>query len=49
MFLYLNKKHTSLVPILADTLKAMKADGTSTAIRSRTLGPFELRGNSERQ
>ncbi len=40
MFLYLNKKHEKLAPLVADTLREMKSDGTFETIRSRTLAPL---------
>jgi len=37
MYLYLNKKHHNLIPILSDTLKKIKADGTYQLIAEKTL------------
>lgn len=39
MYLYLNKKHHSLTEPLADALRAMKRDGTYSAIVRETLEP----------
>jgi len=40
MFLYLNKKHTSLVSELTKQLRNMKHDGTYDSIRQKILGPY---------
>jgi polar amino acid transport system substrate-binding protein len=40
MFLYLNKKHLQLVPVIADQLRSMKHDGTYDRILKKTLGPY---------
>ena len=40
MFLYLNKKHQDLVPIIDIHLKKMKRDGSFDTIRMKTLAPF---------
>ncbi|MDQ7834021.1 MAG: transporter substrate-binding domain-containing protein [Humidesulfovibrio sp.] len=37
MYLYLNKKHAALVPLLSKALKQMDANGTRQAIIDRTL------------
>lgn len=38
MFVYLHKKHASLVPRLAEALRQMKADGTYARLERATLG-----------
>lgn len=38
MYLYLNKKHEKLAPILAETLREMKADGTYRKIYDKIMG-----------
>jgi polar amino acid transport system substrate-binding protein len=38
MYLYLNRKHASLVPMLAQALRAMKADGAYNRILSSSTG-----------
>jgi len=40
MFLYLNKKHLSLIPMLAEQLVHMKRDGTYDRIFEETLGSY---------
>ncbi len=40
MFLYLNKKHIKLVPLIAAAFKEMKDDGTYERIKRKTLAPF---------
>jgi polar amino acid transport system substrate-binding protein len=40
MFLYLNKKHLSLIPMIATQLRSMKHDGTYDRIFKKTLGPY---------
>ncbi len=40
MFLYLNKKHLQLVPVIAGQLRSMKHDGTYDRILQETLGPY---------
>jgi len=40
MFLYLNKKHISIIPAITKQLRNMKHDGTYERIRKRTLGPY---------
>jgi polar amino acid transport system substrate-binding protein len=40
MYLYLNKKHAKLAPILAETLREMKADGTYQKIYNKIMGPI---------
>ena len=40
MFLYLNKKHQKLVPLVAAAFKEMKADGTYEKIKRETLTHF---------
>jgi polar amino acid transport system substrate-binding protein len=40
MYLYLNKKHEQLIKPLAQALREMKADGTYTEIKNRTLGGY---------
>ncbi len=40
MFLYLNKKHIKLAPLVAAAFKDMKDDGTYEKIRRKTLTPF---------
>jgi polar amino acid transport system substrate-binding protein len=40
MFLYLNKKHRALVPVIASHLRKMKRDGSYDAIKMQTLAPF---------
>ncbi len=40
MFLYLNKKHSRLIPLIDANLKAMKRDGTFDKIRIKTLSPY---------
>lgn len=42
MFLYLNKKHEKLLPMLASVLKAMKNDGTYEKIKTKTLRPLSV-------
>jgi polar amino acid transport system substrate-binding protein len=39
MFLYLNKKHLTLIPALTNQLRKMKDDGTYDRILKKTLGP----------
>ena len=41
MFLYLNRKHASLAMPLAESLRAMNADGTLAAIKRATLDSIE--------
>jgi polar amino acid transport system substrate-binding protein len=45
MFLYLNRKHQALVPVIANHLKEMKRDGTYAAIKEKTLAPFLFRND----
>ena len=40
MFLYLNKKHQSLIPIIDEKLKEMKRDGSFDLITKKTLEHF---------
>jgi polar amino acid transport system substrate-binding protein len=40
MFLYLNKKHLQLVPVIAEQLRSMKHDGTYDRIFKKTLGSY---------
>jgi polar amino acid transport system substrate-binding protein len=40
MFLYLNKKHKELVPVITEQLKNMRLDGTYTRIIRNTLGSY---------
>ncbi len=40
MFLYLNKKHLELVPLLGEAIKNMKKDGTYSDIVNKTLLPY---------
>lgn len=40
MYLYLNKKHSSLIPLIETNLKEMKRDGTFDKIRIKTLSPY---------
>ncbi len=40
MFLYLHKKHSSLIPVIDAKLKEMKRDGTFDKIRTKTLSPY---------
>jgi polar amino acid transport system substrate-binding protein len=40
MFLYLNKKHLSLIPMIAKQLRSMKHDGTYDRIFEKALGPY---------
>jgi polar amino acid transport system substrate-binding protein len=40
MFLYLNKKHLSLIPMLTEQLVNMKRDGTYDRIFDETLGSY---------
>jgi polar amino acid transport system substrate-binding protein len=40
MYLYLNRKHRALAPVLARVLREMKADGAYRALRLKTLGPY---------
>jgi polar amino acid transport system substrate-binding protein len=40
MYLYLNKKHQQLVPIIAEQLRNMKNDGTYDSIQIKTIGPY---------
>lgn len=40
MYLYLNKRHKDLVPIIARCLREMKKDGTYARIKKQTLAPF---------
>ncbi len=40
MFLYLNKKHLPLIPVIAKQLRSMKHDGTYDRILKKTLGPY---------
>lgn len=40
VYLYLNKKHESIIPEVAATLRAMKADGTYRRIFDATVGPY---------
>lgn len=40
MFLYLNKKHLSMVPVIAKQLQRMKHDGTYDRILKKTLGSY---------
>lgn len=37
MYLFLHKKHKNIIPALSDILKSMKADGTFSEIREKTL------------
>jgi polar amino acid transport system substrate-binding protein len=46
MFLYLNKKHLSLIPEMAEQLRSMKQDGTYDRIRQKTLRSY-LKGTAE--
>jgi polar amino acid transport system substrate-binding protein len=39
MFMYVHKRHAALVPRIAATLAAMKADGSYRRIHEATLGP----------
>ena len=39
-FLYLNKRHESLAPILAQTLKELKSDGTYARLYSEMISPL---------
>lgn len=43
MYMYLNKKHATLVPRLAQALKDMKADGSYKKIYDETLSSLEMR------
>lgn len=40
MFLYLNKKHRRLIPVIAKQLRIMKHDGTFDRIVEKTLNPY---------
>jgi polar amino acid transport system substrate-binding protein len=40
MFLYLNRKHSDLVPVIEKKLREMKLDGSIDLIRSKTLVRF---------
>ena len=40
MFLYLNKKHHLLVPVIAEQLRNLKLDGTYNRIFEETLGSY---------
>jgi len=40
MFLYLNKKHLPLIPVIAKQLRSMKHDGTYDRIFKKTLGQY---------
>lgn len=40
MFLYLNKKHSHLVPLITKQLRNMKRDGTYDRILKKTLVPY---------
>ncbi len=40
MFLYLNKKHTRLIPVISEALKDMKQDGTYGALFDQSLAPY---------
>jgi len=40
LYVYLHKKHKSIVPKLADEIKKMKADGTVSDIFNKTLKPL---------
>ena len=40
MYLYLNKKHRQLVPVINRYLRQMKEDGTYARIKDETLAPF---------
>ncbi len=40
MFLYLNKKHLSLAPVIAKQFRIMKQDGAYDRIFKKTLGPY---------
>ena len=46
MFLYLNKKHLTLIPALTNQLRKMKDDGTYDRILKKTLGPY-LKGTTK--
>jgi polar amino acid transport system substrate-binding protein len=46
MFLYLNKKHLTLIPALTNQLRKMKDDGTYDRIFKKTLGPY-LKGTTK--
>jgi len=41
MFIYLHKKHTTLIPKLASSLKKMKLDGTYKVYYNKVLAPLE--------
>ena len=47
MFLYLNRKHINLVPLIDHALKDMKLDGTFNQIVSKTLSQYELAATNE--
>jgi polar amino acid transport system substrate-binding protein len=40
MFLYLNKKHRSMIPTIAKQIRSMKHDGTYDRILKKTLGHY---------
>jgi len=40
MFLYLNNKHSLLIPVIDKNLKAMKRDGTFDRIKTKTLSYY---------
>lgn len=40
MYLYLNRRHHALLPLLAGHLREMKDDGTFAALKEESLGPF---------
>lgn len=40
MYLYLNKKHAKLVPVIGRYLREMKEDGTYAKIKKETLAPL---------
>lgn len=40
MYIYLHKKHESLIPALAEALREMKKDGSYQAIFTETLAPL---------
>jgi len=40
MYLYLNKKHLHLVPLISEAIQDMKRDGTFEKIRNDTLTPY---------
>ncbi len=40
MFLYLNKKHAQLIPVITKSLRQMKQDGTYSSIFEKSLTPY---------